>query len=181
MNEGLPQINIAYFLDSQTGIPLYFDVYYGSIVDMEHCKTAVNILKNIDEKAKTCFVMDRGYFSGQNLDFLSENNYKFICMAKDCKAFDQLIVQNPHDKISDPENRITGTIYGIKTKGKITSTSKQYHLYLFYNDENVPFMCKEKQDYVEIVCKQLIGKRDQKHAIRNTYDKMINFKMNEKN
>lgn len=35
-DEGLPQVNFSYLVDRNTGIPMHFDIFYGSIVDMEH-------------------------------------------------------------------------------------------------------------------------------------------------
>ena len=56
VNEGLPQVNVAYFLEHKSGIPVYYDVYYGSIIDMEHCRTAVEKVKAIQEDLELSFL-----------------------------------------------------------------------------------------------------------------------------
>ena len=87
VDEGLPQVNIAYFLERSSGLPIYYDIYYGSIIDMEHCKTAVNKLKELNSATKYSFVMDRGYFSSPNLQYLDSCGYKYLCMGKSTKEF----------------------------------------------------------------------------------------------
>ena len=75
--EKLPQINMGMYYGEECGLPLYYRVYPGSISDKAHLKymTAGNTL--IDNR-KTRFVMDRGFYSGENLRYLTEQGCRFV-------------------------------------------------------------------------------------------------------
>ena len=182
VDEGLPQINVAYFLERSTGIPVYYDIYYGSIIDMEHCKTAVNKLKSINKNTKFSFVMDRGYFSSGNLQYLEECGYHYLCMGKSTKEFTTMISVYPYFRIAKAENRIYGNIYGVKEKRRVfKESSKEYFVYFYYNTSSIAMELAQKQDYVESIAKNLVGKRDAAGHIRNTYGNIVNIELNEKN
>ena len=174
VDEGLPQINTAYFLDRSSGLPIYFDVYYGSIIDMSHCKTALDKLKAVKSDIKGHIVLDRGYFSMNNLDYFTRNGFYFTCMGKEGKMFSKLIEDNPREEISKPRNRIYKTIYGLKMKGKaFIEDNKEYDLYLFYNEADVASEIARIQDEIEYCAKNLLGKADKKGYIRDSYGKRI--------
>lgn len=181
-DEGLPQVNVAYFLERTSGLPIYYDIYYGSVIDMEHCKTAVGKVKAIQEKASILFVMDRGYFFKKNLDYMRENQYSFLCMGRDGVRMNHLMEDCPVHEISKSVNRIFGGIYGKKFKGKaFESDEVEYYLYLYYNSATAAEELPKRQDFLEYYAKALVGKRDKNYAIRNTYGKMIDLKVDEKN
>ncbi|MBP5312870.1 MAG: transposase [Clostridia bacterium] len=179
-DEGLPQINVAYFLDRKTGLPVYYDIYYGSIIDMEHCKTAVEKVKAANPDANISFIMDRGYFYKKNLDYMWENGYSFLCMGRDGVRLDNLIKEYPVNDISKAVNRVHAGIYGVKLKGKAFETDgKEYHLYLYYNNAKVAESLPQMQDYFEYCAKSLVGKRDRNYSIRNTYGKYVKLILDE--
>lgn len=178
--EGLPQINVAYFLDRITGLPIYYDIYYGSIIDMEHCKSAVDKVHAVKSDMKCSFVMDRGYFSKGNLDYMKSMDYDFLCMGKDGIRLDNLISENPIQDITKAQNRIYAGIYGIKTQGKAFETDdNEYYLYLYYNNATVAEDLPKLQDFIEYYSKALLGKRDKRYCIRNTYGKMIQLQVDQ--
>lgn len=182
VNEGLPQINTAYFLDRSSGLPIYFDVYYGSIIDMTHCKTALDKIKAIKSDIKGHIVLDRGYFSMNNLDYFSRNGFCFTCMGKEGKMFSKLIEENPKEEISKPKNRIYKTIYGLKMKGKaFIEDQHEYNIYLFYNEADVAVEIARIQDEIEYCAKFLVGKADKKGYIRDSYGKRIEIVVDEDN
>ena len=176
VDEGLPQVNVAYFLERSTGIPIYYDIYYGSIIDMEHCKTAVAKLKEINPSTRFSFVMDRGYFSSSNLQYLESCGYKYLCMGKSTKEFRTMISVYPNFRIAKAENRIFGNVYGIKETRKVfQESSKEYFVYFYYNTSAIATELPQRQDYVEQIARDLVGKNDSAGFIRNTYGKMVNI------
>ena len=180
VDEGLPQVNTAYFLDRETGLPIYFDIYYGSIIDMSHCQVALDKIKKIKKDIKGMIVLDRGYFSSNNLDYFSDKGFSFMCMGKDGLTLSELISIYPKEEISKPINRIYKTIYGLKLIGKpFKNSKKNYFLYLFYNEADVANEIARIQDDIEYACKFLIGKKDENENIQNTYGKRINLEYDE--
>lgn len=179
VNEGLPQVNVAYFLEHKSGIPVYYDVYYGSIIDMEHCRTAVEKVRAIQEDLELSFIMDRGYFSRENLQCIGEK-YSFLCLGKSGVRLSRLIEEYPADKIFSARNRVYGTIYGVRLKGKaFEEDTEEYWLYLYYNASSRVPEIEAQQDTLEYQAQTLIGKRDKKGYIRNTFGKRLNLTVND--
>ena len=180
VDEGLPQVNTAYLLDRETGLPIYFDIYYGSIIDMNHCQIALDKIKKIKKDVIGMFVLDRGYFSSNNLDYFYHKGFSFMCMGKDGITLSTLISIYPREEISKPINRVYQTIYGIKLIGKPFNNSKQdYFLYLFYNEADVASEIARIQDDIEYACKFLVGKKDKADNIQSVYGKRINLELDE--
>ena len=176
--EGLPQINVAYFLERKSGLPVYYDIYYGSIIDMEHCRRAVDKLKVIQRNVQASFIMDRGYFSQGNLNHLEENGFRYLCMARETEPLKEMFVKIPSTVMTRSENRIYGHIYGIKHYGKVfKGSSKEYHIYMYYDPSRSVYRLPELQDWVEYGCANIVGKRDTNHGIRNTYGKYIDIEL----
>ncbi len=176
VDEGLPQVNVAYFLDRKTGIPIYFDLYYGSIIDMAHCQNALEKIQAIKNDIRGSFVMDRGYFSMDNIQYFEKNGFDYLCMGKSNSLLTKYIDMYPPEVIGDPRNRVFSTYYGLHFKGQVfKKDAKERNVYLFYNEADIPRLHSLKQDYVEYCAKNLVGKKDAKGMIQNTYGDFINL------
>lgn len=181
LDEGLPQYNIAYFLDRRTGLPIFYDVYYGSIIDMNHCKTAIDKVHQIASNAAISFVLDRGYFSKINIDYINKNNYEFTCLGKVNKCFKRYIDEYSRDKICKSINYIDDELFGIKFVGKAFEEDKRnYNIYIFYNelDEIESYALKAKA--VKYYSSFLVGKVDPNRNLERTYGKYINLTYDER-
>ena len=176
IDEGLPQYNIAYFVNRTTGLPIFYDIYYGSIIDMNHCKTAIDKVKTFEPNALISFVLDRGYFSKSNIEYINDNKYEFTCMGKTNLCFKEYIDAYRQEVICKSINYIDDKLFGVKFKGKAFETlEKEFNIYLFYNelDSIESFVNKQKQ--VEYVSSFLPGKKDYKHILESTYGKYLNI------
>ncbi len=76
--EKLPQINLALIFGEDSGLPFYYRKLAGNIPDG---KTIRELLRELDvlgyEKIK--LVMDRGYYSADNINTLYKEHLKFLC------------------------------------------------------------------------------------------------------
>lgn len=181
VDEGLPQVNVAYFLDRNSGLPIYYDVYCGSIIDLEHCKTAIEKIKRIKENVKTAFVMDRGYFSSGNLNYFEENGMDYLCMGRRTQEFDRLISVYPYFRIGKAENWIAGNIYGVKEEGIVfQESSKKYYKYFYYDSSKSTLEMPLLLQQAEYASKFVLGKRDSKGFIRNTYKNMLEMEVDDR-
>jgi len=71
--ENLPQINLGMVCCQKTGLPFFYNVYPGSIVDVTTIINFINYLKIY--KLKDLFlIMDKGFFSVSNLSGLIESD-----------------------------------------------------------------------------------------------------------
>ena len=76
-NEKLPQINLGMYFGEESRLPLYYRVYPGSIPDKAHLKYMTEDNEVISCK-KARFVMDRGFYSGENMLYLVQKGCRFI-------------------------------------------------------------------------------------------------------
>jgi len=76
-HNGLEQVNLGLVVDKKNGLPLMYDLYSGSIVDVV---TLVNTLKKIRARGITgyCLVLDRRFYSKNNLREMTREKASFI-------------------------------------------------------------------------------------------------------
>lgn len=75
--ESLPQINLAMYYGEQSLLPLYYSVYPGSIPDKTHLSYMLRDNELIGYK-QTRFVLDRGFFSAENIQQLTKAGCRFV-------------------------------------------------------------------------------------------------------
>ncbi len=76
----LPQINLSMVLDKEKGIPVMYDIYPGSIVDVTTLKNTIKKIEAYEVNDYT-LVMDRGFFSTGNIEELLHEKIPFIMPA----------------------------------------------------------------------------------------------------
>ena len=75
--ENLPQVNLAIYYGEKGMLPLYYSIYLGSIPDKTHLSYMLRDNDLIGYK-KVKYVMDRVFFSKDNLKHLVESGCRFI-------------------------------------------------------------------------------------------------------
>ena len=70
----IPIINTCYLVDEYTGITLYYEHYYGSLLDKTECVITNQKVKGLGFK-KLFFMLDRGYFSSKNIEDLANDEF----------------------------------------------------------------------------------------------------------
>lgn len=73
--------NYAVAYDTKNREPLFYEMYPGSINDMAQFECTVERTKGFGYK-KIGFILDRGYFSRDNISYMEANDYSFIMMLK---------------------------------------------------------------------------------------------------
>ena len=128
--EKLPQLNMGLYYGEESGLPLYYRVYPGSISDKAHLKYMVADNEFINGK-RTRFVMDRGFYSKDNLQYLVDGGYRFvIALPGSLKYCKELIEQHGQELINHSEYRLgTGLPYGKTFESKALGFRMNIHLY----------------------------------------------------
>ncbi len=84
--DSLPQINLALLFGEESGLPFYYRKITGNIPDV---KTVRELIRELDilgyEKIK--LVMDRGYYSVDNINALYKDHMKFLCGTSTSLSF----------------------------------------------------------------------------------------------
>lgn len=75
--EKLQQINFGMYYGEDSRLPLYYRIYPGSITDKTHLKYMMRESRLLSCK-KAKFVMDRGFYSKDNMQYMAQNGYKFV-------------------------------------------------------------------------------------------------------
>ena len=135
VDEGLKQVNLAYIINNETSIPLYYQLFPGSVIDQSQCKELVTKAKEFNYQNIT-LVMDRGFYSANNINFLLKNQYKYIIMAKSRNKVLTDLLESVREKIKNKSEYYLEEFmnFGIKLRAKAIGLQAQ-HIYIYYNDE----------------------------------------------
>jgi transposase len=98
----LPQINLSLIVDKDLGIPVMYDLYPGSIVDVSTLKNTVKKL-NAQGIRKYTLIMDRGFFSTDNIHELVSADLSFIIPPSSILKNVKEAISAIHSSIDDPE------------------------------------------------------------------------------
>lgn len=135
-DENLPQINISYASSAIDSTPLYYNLYPGSIIDNTELKDSIDKLSKYGYK-NIGFILDRGYYSKSNIDYLRDNEYSFIIMIKDNNTFLKAFKMSMKDKIKlDYSSFIENhQVYGNTIKAKLYKDDKKpVYIHLYYDE-----------------------------------------------
>ena len=83
---GLPVFNYAIAYDTHNAEPLFYEKYPGSINDISQLEFMLEKAYGYGYR-KIGFILDRGYFSKQNLESIDEKGYSFVIMVKGMSSF----------------------------------------------------------------------------------------------
>lgn len=183
VDEGLPQINIAYAVNHNNGLPVFYDVYPGSIPDVAQCKLLIQKASDY-EMHNLCFILDRGYFSQSNIDYLQKHEYNFIIMCRhDIQGFRKAFDEYSNVIKNNAKYYISGhQIYGVSFESKLTSESSQKHnCYFFYDDQRAAFERGRYNSMVEELINSLKNVKTLTPEILNSYGRYVTFKTGRNN
>ena len=84
-DKGLPIFNYSIAYDCNNREPLFYEDYPGSIVDVSQLQCVLDKAKAYGYK-NAGFILDRGYFSRENIKYMDKCGYDFVIMVKGMKA-----------------------------------------------------------------------------------------------
>ena len=132
---GSPIFNVGLAMDQNNRIPLFYELYPGSINDVSQFRFMVD--KAISYGYKNIgFVIDRGYFSKANIQYMDEHKFNFVMMVKGCKPLVCELIDahrgtfESRRDCSIPRQHLNGTT--IKHK-LFPEDEKERYLHLFFS------------------------------------------------
>lgn len=99
--ENLPQINLGVLYGETTGLPVYYQIFNGSIKDVQTIKNLIVALQDMNVN-NLKFVMDKGFYSSVNNAYLYDNNYTFAIAVPFTGKWAKSVLDNNKD-VNDPE------------------------------------------------------------------------------
>ncbi len=134
-DKGLPVFNLSIAMDKTNRVPLFYEEYPGSVTDVSRFTFMVDKVIEYGYK-KIGFILDRGYFSKDNIRYIDENGYTFIIMCKGCKTLvSSLVLQRCGTFETKRESAIRAyKVYGITTTAKLyEDDTEERYFHIYYN------------------------------------------------
>ncbi|MEF2954433.1 MAG: transposase [Blautia sp.] len=133
---GAPVINYSVAYDRNNAKPLYYEDYPGSIVDVSQLQYMLEKAGGYGYK-KVGFILDRGYFSKENIHYMDKYGYEFVIMMKGMKELVKSLVLEVKGTFEE-DRRYSIRDYkvsGITVKKQLyPSDEKERYFHIFYND-----------------------------------------------
>lgn len=132
-DKGLPIFNVSIAMDKTNRVPLFYEEYPGSIIDMSQFTFMVDKVAEYGYK-QVGFVLDRGYFSKENIQYMDDNGYTFIIMCKGCKDLVSSLIQQVKGSFETKRSASIRSYkaYGTTVMSKLYDDDKQeryFHIY----------------------------------------------------
>lgn len=132
---GAPIINISMAYDTANKVPLFYEEYPGSINDVAQFQCMVAKAQGYGYK-KIGFILDRGYFGKENIEYMDACGYSFVMMTKGMSAFVSNLVLEVKGTFEDKRdyNIYDYSVYGTTVKRKLYVTDeKDRYFHIFHN------------------------------------------------
>jgi transposase len=134
-NKGKPIFNVSLVFDKSNQIPLLYEEYPGSVNDVSQFSYMVDKVKEYDYK-NIGFILDRGYFSEDNIQYMEENGYAFIIMVKGRKKLVASLVEENRNTFETVRSCAIRSyrVYGKTVRAKLfESDKKDRFIHIFFN------------------------------------------------
>ena len=186
-SDPLPQINLALLFGEKSGLPFYYRKLAGNIPDV---KTLNELLKEFDVLGygKVKLVLDRGYYSADNINGMYKNHLKFLVGANTTVSYVKDAIKKHGSKMQTWSSyneeyeiyHISETIAWKYTqkrpyKGDEINEERRMYLHLYYNPEKAVEDAKTFNRYISKLKEELeSGNRIPEHE--NSYAKYFTVK-----
>ena len=134
-DKGLPVFNLSIAMDKTNRVPLFYEEYPGSVTDVSQFTFMVDKVIEYGYK-KIGFILDRGYFSKENIRYIDENSYTFIIMCKGCRSLvSSLVLENRGSFETKRESAIRSyRVYGTTVTSRLyEDDTKDRYFHIYYN------------------------------------------------
>ena len=156
LNPTKPIVNLSIAFDEDNKIPLFYELYSGSIPDISCIETMINKAKGFGFN-DACFILDRGYFSKNNIRNIVKQGYDFLIAARNKEGFiDDLISECDLSFKSNRKNRVNNqNIYGTSYKKKLFGLNDEVYVHVFFNAGKYPSILQNVENDIAIHAERL--------------------------
>ena len=135
-DKGAPVINYSIAYDETNAKPLYYEDYPGSIVDVSQLQYTLERAGGYGYR-NVGFILDRGYFSKENIHYMDKCGYEFIIMMKGMKELVKSLVLEVKGTFEEDRKYSIRDykVSGITVKKQLyPSDEKERYFHIFYSD-----------------------------------------------
>ena len=132
----LPIINYSIAYDIKNKEPLFYEDYPGSIVDVSQLQFMLEKAKGYGYR-KVGFILDRGYFSKENIQYMDRCGYDFVIMVKGMASLVNTLVLNAKGTFEESWKCCVKeyNVYGTTVKERLfASDENDRYFHIFFSD-----------------------------------------------
>lgn len=136
VDAGLPIFNYSVACDSANRIPLFYELYPGSLNDVSQLICMIDKAQGYGYR-NIGFILDRGYFSKKNLAYMDQNGYSFLIMVKGMKDFIRGIIEENQGGFENSWGKYVDRydVYGTTVKRFLCEgDTKKRNFHIYYSD-----------------------------------------------
>jgi len=180
VDTGSPIFNYAVGYDVNNSEPLMYEKYPGSINDVSQLQFMVEKVKGYGYR-NIGFILDRGYFSKDNLKYMDSNGFGFIIMVKGCKEF---ISEQVRKQKGTFENEWANQIAEFGVYGKTVHTfvypadTKKRYVHIYYSAGKAAGERARLEENIQEMQKYLARYHDTEHEFGPLFHKYFHMHYN---
>ena len=132
----LPIFNYSVACDSANREPLFYELYPGSLNDISQLTCMIDKAHGYGYR-NIGFILDRGYFSKANLEYMEKNGYSFLIMVKGMKDFIREIVIENQGSFENSRGKYIDRydLYGTTVRHLLyEEDAKKRNIHIYYSD-----------------------------------------------
>ena len=169
-HDRLPQVNLGVVYAEQAHLPLYYQLYPGSIHDVS---TLSNMLQYLEALALTpsLFVMDRGFYSSDNLPAMIDHSMKFLIpLPRTVTLFADLLAQHQQTLTALPNSFLFDNALLCHVQTAILHNMTPVYAHLFFDpashaDQTQRFLTQLWQAETALHQQPFRSPQDAEHAV----------------
>ena len=176
-DKGLPIFNYSIAYDCNNREPLFYETYPGSIVDISQLQLMLN--KAVAYGYKNAgFILDRGYFSRENIRYMDKCGYDFVIMVKGMKSF---VNDSIHEVQGSFEEKRQCTIRRFQVNGTTIkkpvfySDEKDRYVHIYYSYAKAAAEREALEEKIDRISAYLRKAEGQAVVIDKTYEKYFSL------
>ena len=179
-DQGLPIFNLAIAYDKNNRVPLFYEEYPGSITDVSQFRYMVDKVEQYNYR-NVGFILDRGYFSRENLQYMEANGHAFVIMVKGRKALVSSLVRQYRNTFETDRRCLIRSyrLYGKTVRAKLyedDSRDRQFHIY--YNPSKQAAEREQLEQEIDRIKLYLDKHIGEDITVPKSYYKYFNFRFN---
>lgn len=181
-DKGLPVFNYSVAYDTNNAEPLFYEQYPGSIVDVSQLQYMLEKAKGYGYK-HVGFILDRGYFSKENIGYMDSCGYDFIIMVKGMNSLvRELILKKRGTFEEDRDCHIREyKVFGTTIKQQLyASDKKERYFHLYYSEQKAGAEKEQIEAKIERMAKCLEQWKGQDRTIAEGFRDYFHLEIYEK-
>lgn len=180
-DKGLPVFNYSIAYDTENKEPLFYEQYPGSVVDISQLQFMLEKATGYGYK-KAGFILDRGYFSKENIQYMDSCGYDFVIMVKGMNSFvSDLILENRGKFENVREYGIRQyKAFGITVKKQLYATDKEErYFHIYYSDARATAEHEKTESKIDRMKRYLDGIKGKAVSISDGYKEYFHLEIYE--